>query len=60
MTREELARIALRYDTQLSRAMLRALGIERAGTPSTGRTSSRVDRYEGARHLMHQGYGVRL
>ena len=27
MTRDDLARIALRYDTTMSRAMLRALGI---------------------------------
>lgn len=60
MTRDELARIALRYDTAVSRAMLRALGVSRTGAPSTGRTSARVDRYEGARRLMHQGYGVRL
>lgn len=27
MSRQELARIALRYDTSMSRAMLRALGV---------------------------------
>ena len=28
MERDELVRIALRYDTAMSRAMLRALGVE--------------------------------
>lgn len=47
MSRQELARIALRYDTSMSRAMLRALGLEpREPAPSVGVIVS-VDRYEG-------------
>lgn len=46
MGRDELAAIALRYDTAMSRAMLRALGVDavRAHAP---RVSAKVDRYEG-------------
>lgn len=48
MTRDMLARIALRYDTAMSRAMLRALGIQAPEpTPAVG-TIARADRrYEG-------------
>ena len=47
MTRGELAMIALRYDTSMSRAMLRALGLEpREPAPPAGTVVS-VDRYEG-------------
>jgi hypothetical protein len=58
MTRDEMARIALRYDTLMSWAMLRALGVERP--KRKGRTSSKHDRYKGARKLMRQRHGVRL
>ena len=58
MTRDEMARIALRYDTLMSWAMLRALGVERP--MRKGRTSSKRDRYKGARKLMRQRHGVRL
>lgn len=45
--RHELARIARRYDTSMSRAMLRALGLRpREPVPATGTVVS-VDRYEG-------------
>lgn len=59
MTRDEIARIAMRYDTALSRAMLRALGIE---PPNRKRPSAkvRVDRYAGTSDLMRQAYGVRM
>lgn len=47
MSRGELAMIALRYDTSMSRAMLRALGLEpREPAPPVG-TVVGVDRYEG-------------
>lgn len=47
MDRRELARIARRYDTSMSRAMLRALGLRRREpVPATGTVVS-VDRYEG-------------
>ena len=47
MSRGELAMIALRYDTSMSRAMLRALGLEpREPAPVVGEVVS-VDRYEG-------------
>ena len=58
MTRDELAAIALRYDTLMSRAMLRALGVVRP--PRSGRAAARADRHRGARKLMCQKYGVRL
>lgn len=60
MTREQLAAIARRYDTVMSRAMLRALGIE-PPTPraDVGRVPKR-NRYKGARKLMHQRHGVNL
>ena len=58
MTRDELARIALRHDTLISRAMLRALGVP---VPDAWRTvgTVRVDRYEGLRGCMAQTTGVR-
>ena len=59
MTRDEMARIALRYETQIADAMLRALGVERPERKQ-GRTSSRHDRYRGARRLMAQRHGVRM
>lgn len=47
MTRGELVVIARRYDTSMSRAMLRALGLEpREPAPPAGTVVS-VDRYEG-------------
>ena len=58
MTREQMARIAMRYDTAMSRAMLRALGIE-SPTPTRSSTSM-PNRYEGARKLMRQKHGVNL
>ena len=59
MTRDELAAIALRYDTQVADAMLRALGVERPPR-KPGKASARVDRYRGAKKLMRQKHGVRL
>lgn len=59
MTRDELARCALRYDTAMSRAMLRALGIAVPHVPRPG-TIARVDRFAGAASLMKQTHGVRL
>lgn len=59
MDRDHLARIALRYDTAMSRAMLRALGIpvpERR--PKRGQIV-RVDRYAGIDACRKQRYGVR-
>jgi hypothetical protein len=59
MTRDELARIALRHDTLMSRAMLRALGVP---VPEAWRTvgTVRVDRYGGIADCMAQRHGVRL
>ena len=45
--RHELARIARRYDTSMSRAMLRALGIPTLEPAPTVGTVVSVDRYEG-------------
>lgn len=46
MQRDDYLRIALRYDTALSRAMLRALGVD---VPHRARRGAivRVDRYDG-------------
>lgn len=59
MTRDQLARIALRYDTALSRAMLRALGVD---VPHRLRVGSIVlaDRYDGIADCMAQSHGVTL
>lgn len=59
--RKMLAAAALRYDTQMSRAMLRALGVDIPKVP-TVRTVVRADdrRYDGAAKLMRQRFGVRL
>ena len=59
MTRDQMARLALRYETQIADAMLRALGVERPKRKQ-GRTSSKRDRYRGARKPMKQRHGVRL
>lgn len=48
MDRHLLAEIALRHDTLMSRAMLRALGITRAAAArAVTRTGSEGRRYEG-------------
>ena len=59
MTREELARIALRYDTSMSRALLRALGIPVPHRNLPG-TIAKVDRYGGMDECMGQSFGVRM
>ena len=60
MDRDQLARIALRYDTAMSRAMLRALGVPVPhGVPRRG-SIARVDRYDGAIECMAQRHGVRM
>ena len=59
MDREDFLRIALRYDTAMSRAMLRALGVDVPHRAVPG-TIARVDRYAGASKLMRQKHGVRL
>lgn len=59
MTRDELARIALRHDTLISRAMLRALGVPVPHRKPRPGTIARVDRYEGLRGCMAQTTGVR-
>lgn len=58
MNREQLARIAMRYDTALSRAMLKALGIE--ARMHTRRGAVVTDRYNGMHECMRQRYGVRM
>lgn len=59
MTHDELARIAMRYDTAMSRAMLRALGVP---VPARHRpaVTYRVDKYAGSAGCMRQRTGVRL
>lgn len=64
MTRDDLARIALKYDTAMSRAMLRALGVpvpERyaAGGIAPAGMLAR-DTYAGLHDCMMQRYGVVL
>lgn len=59
MTRDQMARIAMRYDTSMSRAMLRALGVD-APARSGGRATARADRYEGTLECMAQRHGVRM
>lgn len=46
MDREQMARIALRYDTQVSRAMLRALGVP---IPERKPKRRRARQYDGVR-----------
>ena len=59
MERDELTRIALRYDTAMSRAMLRALGV---GVPHRMRPGAivRVDRYAEVRECFANRRHVRL
>lgn len=62
MTREELAAIALRYETAMADAMLAALGVSRT-RPAASKGAPhkrRGGRFKGARELMRQRYGVRL
>lgn len=61
MTRGELARIALRYDTAMSRAMLRALGVPVPERPAIGRiVRADAGMYDGVAECMGQRYGVAL
>ena len=62
MTNDELAAIALRYDTVVSDAMLKALGVDRPKRKrgSTRDRSAKRRKYHGARKLMKQTHGVRL
>lgn len=58
MTREQLMRIAMRYDTAMSRAMLRALGVPVPHRePRPGAIVS-ADRFDGLRECMRQTHGV--
>ena len=57
MDRDQLAAIALRYDTTMSRAMLRALGIA-AREPVRYGVIARVDRFDGVEQCMRQKVGV--
>lgn len=59
MERDELTRIAIRYDTAMSRAMLRALGVEVPHRVRPG-TIARVDRLEGLRECFANKRRVRL
>ena len=61
MTRDELARIALRYDTALSRAMLRALGVAVRRPRGKVDRSPRNARYDGMSECFeNRGRGVLL
>jgi len=60
MTREELAAIALRYETIMADAMLRALGVARNANEGHAIDRAPGRRYRGARKLMAQKYGVKL
>ena len=62
MKREDLSAIALRYDTVVSDAMLRALGVDRPAKRkgSTRDRSAKRRKYHGARKLMKQTHGVRM
>ena len=59
MSPDQLARIALRYDTAMSRAMLRALGVAVPRRTRPG-TVELADRYDGLAECMGQRVGVRL
>ena len=59
ITRDDLIRIASRYDTLMAHAMLRALGAD-APMRTRGRTTAKHDRYAGAAELMRQTHGVNL
>ena len=59
MTREELTRIALRYDTVMSRAMLRALGVDVPHRARPG-TIVNVDRFNDIESCFSQKHGVVL
>lgn len=63
--RNGLAEIALRYDTSMSRAMLRALGISPAyrrmrASVLGSRPAAGSARYRGCRAAMRQHHGVRV
>ena len=60
MDRDELARIALRYDTRMSRAMLRALGVPVPERPPKSGAVVRVDRYDEVRECFKNRRRVRL
>lgn len=59
MDRDQLARIALRYDIAMSRAMLRALGVPVPYRARPG-TVALADRYGGIAECMGQRHGVAL
>lgn len=61
LSRDYLARTALRYDTSMSRAMLRALGVPvpHARAPRALDRTGESRKYRGARRLMAQRYGVK-
>lgn len=59
MERDELVRIALRYDTAMSRAMLRALGVDVPHRVTPG-TIVRVDRYAEVRECFANRRRVNL
>lgn len=62
MDRGELAAIALRYDTVVADAMLRALGVDRPRRRhgSTRDRNAKSRKYRNAKQLMRQKHGVRL
>jgi hypothetical protein len=59
MERDELTRIALRYDTSMSRAMLRALGVPVPHRLPREGAIARVDRFDGLAECFAQRHGVR-
>ena len=59
MNRDTLIKIALRYDTVLSHAMLRALGVPIPKRAKPGHIV-RVDKLNGLEECRKQRYGVRM
>lgn len=60
MNREEYARIALRYDTTIADAMLKACGVVRTKKRHGKTKHGNAHKYHGVRECMTQKHGVRL
>ena len=60
MERAQILRIAMRYDTAMSRAMLRALGVDVPEMRLKPGTVIRADRYSGMMECFENRRRVRL